>query len=395
MKNLIQQGYAFLKLKQFEKADKLFIQAAAAWPKAEAPLKGLVSVAQAKKDFNLLAKRVDRLLEQFPDNLSARIIRSRGWARQGKFEELRTEIGIWLNELEHCSISIQIGQQLLSAIQYACTGCQKVEYLNKLKNVINSRLQNQSDQKVGRYLLAAEIYFALGDFSQLSIIVDQLKIGANSTKLKSLISVMDKYHSPNFPDFSLPKIFGIGLSKTATSSLNSALNQLGFYAIHWQNPHTRMLISPQDFFLFDGFSDSPVSYQFEMLYYTFPNSQFIYTTRTLESWISSIAFHYKNARNIDSPVELYAPSTTQRFDFIAGYSDMSLYGRHSTWKAAYLEYDSRVRNFFKDKPSARFLEFGICNGEGWEKLCLFLNCPIPATPFPRENQRSVRSKIES
>jgi hypothetical protein len=27
----------------------------------------------------------------------------------------------------------------------------------------------------------------------------------------------------------------------------------------------------------------------------------------------------------------------------------------------------------------------ICDGEGWEKLCSFLNKPIPDVPFPKEN----------
>jgi hypothetical protein len=44
-----------------------------------------------------------------------------------------------------------------------------------------------------------------------------------------------------------------------------------------------------------------------------------------------------------------------------------------------------VRQFFADKPAGKLLELAICEGEGWEKLCPFLDVPVPAVPFPVKN----------
>jgi hypothetical protein len=41
-----------------------------------------------------------------------------------------------------------------------------------------------------------------------------------------------------FPAYNAPKVFCIGLSKTATTSLDAALAVLGLRSIHWQNPYT-------------------------------------------------------------------------------------------------------------------------------------------------------------
>ena len=48
-----------------------------------------------------------------------------------------------------------------------------------------------------------------------------------------------------------------------------------------------------------------------------------------------------------------------------------------------LHYSER-KKYFKDRPND-LLVMNICNGEGWEKLCPFLNKPVPDAPFPKEN----------
>ena len=45
----------------------------------------------------------------------------------------------------------------------------------------------------------------------------------------------------------------------------------------------------------------------------------------------------------------------------------------------------KVRHYFARRDSD-FLEMNICGGEGWDKLCAFLDLATPATPFPHANE---------
>ena len=54
------------------------------------------------------------------------------------------------------------------------------------------------------------------------------------------------------------KIFGIGLSRTGTSTLINALVMLGYSAVHF--PHR-----PSDFYDNDAAADTPVATRFEQL----------------------------------------------------------------------------------------------------------------------------------
>ncbi len=47
------------------------------------------------------------------------------------------------------------------------------------------------------------------------------------------------------------------------------------------------------------------------------------------------------------------------------------------------KYD-KIKNYFKDRPDD-LLVMNICDGDGWEVLCPFLDKPIPAVSFPHLN----------
>ena len=44
------------------------------------------------------------------------------------------------------------------------------------------------------------------------------------------------------PDPLRPRIFGLGLNKTATTSLHRALELLGFRSLHWGGPTVRQTV---------------------------------------------------------------------------------------------------------------------------------------------------------
>jgi hypothetical protein len=240
----------------------------------------------------------------------------------------------------------------------------------------------------------AKILLALRDYESFTRLAHELgKVSPKQADIRPLIRIAETIDAPEFPDFAAPKLFGIGLSRTATTSLHAALQALGIRSIHWVNPQSRNVITADDFLLFDAFSDIPVSYQFEQLYHTFPNARFIYTTRSVESWEKSVKRHYQKILGVSLPHELRAPAHAQRFDFSAGPMEMNLYGRYRTWREAFEAYEQRVRSFFQDKPPEKLLELGICAGEGWEKLCAFLERPIPTQPFPKTNSGPPKNPV--
>ena len=166
------------------------------------------------------------------------------------------------------------------------------------------------------------------------------------------------------------KVFGIGLSKTGTTSLNKALCILGINAIHW--PQTLSAID-----LHEAATDITVSVMFEYLDKNNPGAKFIYTVRERESWLRSSKKHIEAAdwtRLCHSELPRRAItalfSTTYNRDLLC-----NIYDRH----------DASVRKHFTDRPG-KLLVMNICGGDGWDKLCPFLGLPVPNVKFPVENR---------
>ena len=95
------------------------------------------------------------------------------------------------------------------------------------------------------------------------------------------------------------KVFGIGLSKTGTTSLNDALNLLGIPSIHF--PHDAQTfdeLARGEYRLsvlneYQGVTDTPVAPFFAQLDKVWPNSKFILTTREKSSWLRSAEAHWR------------------------------------------------------------------------------------------------------
>jgi|GEM_PF-923052 len=387
----LERGKELLRQKQYNEAEIYFQEATLDPSLRKDALAALVQIAQAQKDFTLKVKRLDQLLLTSPDLMEAEITRAHLLAMKGPLADYRAVISEMMMVLkERLLPSVQTGKKLLRGIQYAYTGSQRIHYLINLLEFTKKAIDKDANPNLNFRLFEAEIYFALRDYSKLADTVEQF----HSQKpvpsvLRDLRKVVKKYKSQNFPDYSAPKVFCIGLSRTATSSLYQALKILGFHTIHWLNPHTQKVISDEDFLVFDGFADILVSYQFEKLYYTFPNAKFIYTTRTIESWVHSITTHYLNVRQISTPMQLSLPDIKRRFDGAMADAEWNLYAQHPNWEIAFQCFQQRVDQFFVNKPKDRFLEMQICNGEGWGNLCVFLGKPIPDVPFPITNQGPV------
>ena len=167
-----------------------------------------------------------------------------------------------------------------------------------------------------------------------------------------------------------PKVWGIGLGRTGTNTLLSALKLLG-YERAVQNPRFEELAD------LDAATDNGCTIFYKYLDYRHPGSKFVLTIRDLESWLPS-AEHihdvYPAKRTDDIKIQrrmlLYETVEFERDKFIA----------------AYHRHHADVRRYFADRPDD-LLELNIVAGEGWEKLCPFLGLPIPDRPFPHRNKR--------
>lgn len=254
-----------------------------------------------------------------------------------------------------------------------------------------------TSQRAAAAGLRLRLLLALRDYEQFLLtmgsVPEPLVLGIHRRALQAVAATLRESF---FPDYGKPKIFGIGLSKTGTTTLARALGDLGLQVLDWLNPLTRELLSDDDLYLFDAFTDTPVAASFEKLYYRFSEAKFIYTTRPLEDWRRSMVGHW--SRNFGcSDFEQARTLMAHRDSFPYGraFSDlhMSLYYNHRSYEEAWRSYDRRVRTFFRDKPQDRFLEFNVFAGHGWAELCNFLGYPVPDHAFPWENRAPSQSPV--
>ncbi len=183
------------------------------------------------------------------------------------------------------------------------------------------------------------------------------------------------------------KVFGIGLSRTGTSSLNRALSILGYRAFHWRFHPENRLLRLEDAYFCDAITDINAAFTFETLYHVFPRSKFIYTVRSHDAWAKSVSEHYNAAtpaalkRRLNNMPVSASPVFEQNSVLYRAIHD-ALYTAHASWTNAYKAHDVRVRRFFDDRRE-RLLEFDLFErNDGWPELCAFLERPAPAEPFP-------------
>lgn len=199
--------------------------------------------------------------------------------------------------------------------------------------------------------------------------------------------IRERLARPRREIFLEPKIFGIGLTKTGTTSLHEALMLLGIDSAHWTNPLTHEMLSDSDIFMCGAAADICISQDFEKLYYLYPNARFIWTRRPFETWQASFQRHharYNWARTFDE-VRAYYEHQDSHFGISSAAAHFELYLNADNLAEAYQAYEMRVRSFFADKRPSCLLELDVTSGQGWPELCAFLGVPVPDRPFPSAN----------
>ncbi len=188
------------------------------------------------------------------------------------------------------------------------------------------------------------------------------------------------------------KILGVGLSRTGTSSLNEALKILGFKSIHWEQQAPIMddivmgVTKNPNFKLFDHVDavvDIPAAHYYKEIYNAYPELLFILTTRNIDSWFQSVKWHYGKRTPYKMKDEQEILKKTRALQKIVYGSEQI---REKLYKTKFQEHNNNV---IKTIPKDKLLIMDITAGDGWEKLCSFLNIPEPSTPFPFDSKRFV------
>jgi hypothetical protein len=129
----------------------------------------------------------------------------------------------------------------------------------------------------------------------------------------------------------------------------------------------------------DAGADNGVLIFYKYLDYKFAGSRFILTHRDIDSWLESTEFI-----NEQHPVNSLA-------DDIPIMRRMLVYEtvpfEREKYRAAYERHYADVRRYFRDRPHD-LLDMNILAGEGWEKLCPFLEVPTPDVAFPHLHRRA-------
>jgi len=173
-----------------------------------------------------------------------------------------------------------------------------------------------------------------------------------------------------------PKVICIGWHKTGTTTLGDALLDLGYnvtgartdlaYSLLDGDIEPALEVAKK----FEALQDVPWAALYKELDKAFPNSKFILTIRNEQAWINSAKKHFKNNQ------------TVMRHWL---YGNAVLEGNEDVYLDRYRQHYQGIKTYFKDRPDD-LIVMNFSKGDAWEKLCTFLNKPIPKKTFPHSNK---------
>ena len=195
------------------------------------------------------------------------------------------------------------------------------------------------------------------------------------------------------------EVIGVGMPRTGTLSLKTALEQLGFGPCHHM---TEVFAHPEQWPLWDrvgdgenieweevfgpyrSSTDAPGVYFWRQLAERYPAAKVILTERDPERWFESMA------ATIFSPRHREVLGNSPVGAIIAKLARRSWSGRDDAMRSGppsrevmiklFQDHNAAVR---AEIPPERLLVYSV--SEGWDRLCAFLAVPVPDMPFPRVN----------
>ena len=206
------------------------------------------------------------------------------------------------------------------------------------------------------------------------------------------------------------QVIGAGYGRTATKSLQLALEELGFgrcYHMeallrapsgvhHWQNAKNRTEVDWDALFSgFESIVDFPGSIYYKELAAFYPNAKVILSVRDAESWYKSVrATIYEYDPGLAIKLKMLA-----KLPFSQTAQDLFQVIRlvnNVIWKQLFEDqfedkvyvirnYETHIQEVKKNFPEDRLLVFDA--KDGWEPLCNFLSKDVPSKPYPHANNK--------
>lgn len=124
---------------------------------------------------------------------------------------------------------------------------------------------------------------------------------------------------------------------------------------------------------YDAFQDNPWPMLYKEMDMAFPGSKFILTLRDPQKWVASVA---KN----------FGTDVTPMREWIYGKGRGFPKGNEEAYVECFERHNREVLEYFGDRRQ-NLLVMNVTEGEGWDKLCPFLDLAIPEMPFPKANVR--------
>ena len=183
------------------------------------------------------------------------------------------------------------------------------------------------------------------------------------------------------------RIFGVGMHKTGTTSLHAALNILGFDCVHWKSARWAKAICEQiratgrsaTLERHYAVTDYPVPLFYRELDRAYSGSKFILTVRNELQWLDSVRRHWSYEHN-----RYRAQWDT---DYFTHRLHTEIYGQRQfdadLFLTKYRAHNAAVTRHFDGRSD--FMVLDIDAGGCWQKLCAFLDRPVPPVQYPIEN----------
>jgi hypothetical protein len=196
------------------------------------------------------------------------------------------------------------------------------------------------------------------------------------------------------------KVFGIGLSRTGTTSLTVALNDAGISTYHalphlldWPDSRESGNPMPNRWWAdaYDGHTDIQSSVVFKQLAEMYPTAKFVYNRRPANKWGPSMfkfmAKHDSLWTALQMAHDWGMPVPPVDWLFEAMYGEGYRQYSAAEWTERYHKHDADVLAYFAQAgKQSQLLNISFTEGEGWETLGPFLGVDTPpgqTGAFPR------------
>lgn len=207
------------------------------------------------------------------------------------------------------------------------------------------------------------------------------------------------------------KVFCLGFSKTGTTSMEGALEILGYKVCkgHWQTNHTFYLLAlsvnkDYDELIrmtenWDAFADGPWGGTdlYIKLLKKYPDAKYILTIRDPESWYRSFEkLITMFDMNLDTALLSYRSNGLwgSAYYFESLFDIKTLAGNKEKIISKYNNYNKEVIEYFRTKQK-ELLVLDLSKVDAWKEICPYLNCNIPDVNFPHSNKAADNPYISN